>query len=538
MSPKSGIDEARPHSGLFPQESEYRQRVQAKPASSAPASRLRLKGAKCDSGAGGALVEQVERSIMSRGLIGNDETLVVAVSGGVDSMVLLHLLHEMAPRRGWSLVVVHLNHQLRGRSSVADATLVRTTARRLKLKCVAERADIRRVARRQKVSIEMAARQVRHEFLARTARRFGAVKIVLAHHADDQVELFFLRLFRGSGSEGLAGMKWRNPSPQEPGITLIRPLLQIPKTALNACARARGIPYREDATNEHLDIPRNRIRHKLLPFLKRNFQPQLHKVVSRAMDILGAESDQVSAAAHRWLAAKAKSGFGDLPVAIQRRVLQIQCLSQGVFPEFDQLEALRLNPGTVVEFSPQAQGIGCSDKRNTVRLKIDVDGRLRTAPRSSVPFSKASVKLRLSLAQGPSTPKGRVSFPGRKAAKAVETAEFEGVRISWEMRQYAPRSVRKPLSGSEIFDADRVGGEVVLRHWQPGDRFQPIGMKQSMKLQDCFGNAKTPREDRHRLIVGVGQSGEIFWVEGFRISERFKLTDDTTRSLHWTWKRL
>ena len=283
------------------------------------------------------LLAQVERAITHRRLIRKGESLLVAVSGGVDSMVLLHLLSEMAPRHGWSLTVAHLNHQLRGRSSQADEALVRKTARRLKLKCVVSCADIRRLARQKKQSLEMAAREARHRFLARTAKRVGAAKIVLAHHADDQVELFFLRLFRGSGSEGLAGMKWSGPSPENPKITLTRPLLEIPKAALAEYAREQRIPYREDATNAHVDIPRNRIRHQLLPLLRHEFQPQLDKVLSRTMEILSAESDFVSHSARDWLAKHVNARFCDLPVAIQRRVLQLQLLDHSVVPEFDQL---------------------------------------------------------------------------------------------------------------------------------------------------------------------------------------------------------
>src|SRR5262249_50888065 len=146
------------------------------------------------------------------------QKILVAVSGGVDSMVLLHLLHGLSQKQKWQITVAHLNHQLRGRSSDADEKLVVRTARDLGLPLVAGRADVKRLVKTSKLSLEMAARKTRHEFLANTAARLKIPTIALAHHADDQVELFFLRLLRGSGSEGLAGMKWRNPSPANPKI--------------------------------------------------------------------------------------------------------------------------------------------------------------------------------------------------------------------------------------------------------------------------------------------------------------------------------
>ena len=215
------------------------------------------------------LLNRVEQSVRARKLLRPGQRILVAVSGGLDSMVLLHLLHDLAPRHSWRVTVAHLNHQLRGRSSDADERLVRRTAKGLKLPLVVERAEVRRYARLNKLSIEMAARALRHEFLVRTARRRHASAVALAHHADDQLELFFLRLLRGGGGEGLAGMKWRNPSPADARIELVRPLLDQPKVALAEYASQRGIRHREDATNALLDFQRNRIRHELLPLLRR-----------------------------------------------------------------------------------------------------------------------------------------------------------------------------------------------------------------------------------------------------------------------------
>ncbi|MGD0094548.1 MAG: tRNA lysidine(34) synthetase TilS, partial [Planctomycetota bacterium] len=158
------------------------------------------------------LLDHVDRSIQTRRLFHPGQRILVAVSGGVDSMVLLQLLHELAPRHGWQLTAAHLNHQLRGRSSEADERLVRRTVQKLTVPLLVGRAAVLERARAGKLSVEMAARELRHGFLARTARQRHIPTVALGHHADDQLELFFLRLLRGSGGEGLAGMKWRTPS--------------------------------------------------------------------------------------------------------------------------------------------------------------------------------------------------------------------------------------------------------------------------------------------------------------------------------------
>src|ERR1700677_2278987 len=176
-----------------------------------------------------------------------ETNILVAVSGGVDSMVLLHLLKALSVERRWKLTVAHFNHRLRGRASDADEVFVRKTAKGMKLPFVSKRADVKRFARESKLSIEMAARKLRHEFLAEVARACKIKTIALAHHADDQVELFFLRLLRGAGGSGLAGMKWRSPSPMNPRIFLIRPLLDQIKAALQAYADQSRTAFREDA---------------------------------------------------------------------------------------------------------------------------------------------------------------------------------------------------------------------------------------------------------------------------------------------------
>ncbi len=159
-----------------------------------------------------------------RKLLRRGQAILVAVSGGLDSMVLLHVLHELSLKNGWRLTIAHLNHQLRGRHSDADERLVWQSAKELRLPIRIGCADVRRFARGHNLSVEMAARKLRHDFLARVATQRKISTVALAHHADDQLELFFLRLFRGSGGEGLAGMKWRNHSPANRKIELVRPL--------------------------------------------------------------------------------------------------------------------------------------------------------------------------------------------------------------------------------------------------------------------------------------------------------------------------
>lgn len=419
-------------------------------------------------------------------------------------MVLLEVLVRLAPKHRWRLHVAHFNHHLRGRASDADEQLVRAAAKRLRLPLVSGRADVRRLSRQQKVSIEMAARQARHEFLASVARERRIKVVALAHHADDQVELFFLRLLRGAGGRGLAGMKWSNASPADKRLTLVRPLLDCSKAALKAFAREARVRFREDASNSSSDFLRNRIRRELLPLLESYYQPAIFSVVLRQMSILEGEAELLERMARDWRR-KGSPAFATLATAWQRRVLQAELMDLRLNAEFDLVEKLRTSPHQLVMVEPDL--VLCRDGHGRVRKMV---------VRKPV-FSDEQSML---------------NFKGQRGQ-----GTFGG--LAWKWQTSSGGNLRWPkFTGSrEWFDSDKIGRKVVLRHWRPGDRFQPAGMGKPAKLQDLFANLKIPREHRHQLVVAATASGEIWWVEGLRISERFKLTPNTRRRLKWAWRR-
>jgi tRNA(Ile)-lysidine synthase len=503
------------------------------------------------SGIAGLLL-RTRKAIDRQVLLRRGESILVGVSGGLDSMVLLHVLQKLAPMHGWHLSVAHLNHQLRGRSSDADERLVRRTCKELGLPIFVERADVRRLAKEEKISLEMAARQARHEFFRRVAAKKGISTIALAHHADDQVELFFIRLLRGSGGEGLAGMKWRSPLPERGrkaltvgvreslcprralSIEIVRPLLGEWKAALREYAAENKIKFREDATNASLDILRNRIRHELLPLLRRGYQPALSEVILRSAEIVDKEAELAKRMAEEWLGYEQKvrasskapagklalrAGFSTLPVAMQRRCLQMQLLAEGVSPDFALIEHLRLKPeeGICVE---QADGFARCLVRN-------LDGFVGWQGIEAIKFKDGSREVM--LVGGLAGSSSRRNSVGRMT--------FNGVNLRWKVEPKAGKELPKRKARTEYFDAEKVGSKVILRHWRRGDRFQPIGMAHSVKLQDLFVNQKVPQMLRHRLVLAESEKGEIFWVEGQRISERFQLTKATKRRLQWQWMR-
>jgi tRNA(Ile)-lysidine synthase len=362
-------------------------------------------------------------------------------------------------------------------------------------------------------SLEMRARKIRHEFLARTASRLGIQTIALGHHADDQVELFFLRLLRGSGGEGLSGMRPKGISPSNRAIRLVRPLLEIPRAQLSEFASEHGIAFREDESNKLVDIPRNRIRHELLPLIRAKYQPAINLIIPRILAIVRSETDLIGHLAIDWLQRRgvyAAFDFSDLPVAIQRKCVQLQLRRLDVEEEFELIEFLRLNPNR-----PQNAA-----KLGGVAVVRDPDGRVRVVPQIRQSTSGLGMKM-------------VVEFGGTSGK-----VQFGDAEVSWRIQSIRGSKLPKKQSCQECFDAGLVGDKIILRNWQPGDRFQPIGMSNPVKLQDFFTNEKVPRAERSRRLLATTSSGVIFWVEGMRIAEQFRLTKRTNRRLQWRWKRL
>jgi tRNA(Ile)-lysidine synthase len=445
------------------------------------------------------LTAKVQANIRQHKLLDPGTPVLLAISGGVDSMVLLRLLHTLAGENKWSLNIAHFNHQLRAEASDADEAFVRATASRLQVPFHSAASDVRAFAQQNGLSIEMAARELRHQFLVATAKKLNIQRIALAHHADDNIETFWLRLLRGDVGAGLAGIRWQRPAGPAACIHLIRPLLNIPKTALLEYASQEKIEFREDLTNRDPTFLRNRLRLELLPQLEQ-FQPALREITLRAAEVLAAEKSFLEAEARRWLTARDRAFF-DLHLALQREILRVQIVSHGFRPTFELIEDLRRFADSLVSVSP------------THRVRRTAAGDvILEATTEAAPFLEKAQTVSL-------TAQGRVVF--------------DNIGFEWEL---VPAR-GEPAPGVEFFDADTLGPDLTLRHWQAGDRFQPIGLAHDAKLQDLFTNQKLPPAEKRRRTLATS-NGNIFWVEGLRISERHKVTPASKRILRWTWRRL
>jgi len=422
-----------------------------------------------------------------------NEPVLVAVSGGVDSMVLLHAL------RNHRIVVAHFNHQLRDGASDADQQLVEQTADDFNIPIVVGEWEPNGETIRRH-GLEKAARDARLDFLSRMARQHQCSWVVMGHHADDQVETFFWRLLRGAGGRGLGGMTEAAPFPGQPSMRIVRPLLKLRKAEILAYAKAEGVSFHEDASNMDPAHLRNRIRNQLLPLLRDEFHLQTDSAVLQSQNLVSEDADCVKILAAEWLTAKAPQPFAQLHPALQRQVIWHQLIARGVEPGHQLIEHLRLHPG-------QSRSINSAE-----RLTRDIAGLLHSEKSNTDKSPPDSIDWTFHAGWNES--------------------QFCGATLRCRMG-----TDKLPMSGLgvECFDADRVGSSVMLRHWRAGDCFQPIGLGSSTKLQDLFTNAKVPAAEKHRRIIACATNGEIFWVQGLRIGEMAKIRPDTQRFLEWRW---
>ena len=450
-----------------------------------------------------SFIETVD--VSAKELIPDGSGVLIAVSGGVDSMVLMHVLHQLSPKHRWRLVVAHFNHKLRGRASDADQRLIQKIARCLKLK-ITTASWKGGLAATKKNGLEMAARNARLSFLDKAARRHRCTHIATGHHRDDQVETFFWRLFRGAGGMGLGGMRQVDDFPLNSGLKTVRPLLTFEKDGIRKFANKEKVKFREDNSNQDVVILRNRIRGKLLPYLQRNFNTGIVHPINQSQELVGADAEFARNTAREWLDGKKKLPFEELHLAVQRWAIWHQLIELGIDPQYRQIEDLRLAVEKPFSLDPERV------------IQRDERGQLNVHEVYALKFSSSNTRI----------------FPKERWNRAV----FGNLGIRYRIDQSSPGPKPDRLQFQEQFDADRVGKAILLRHWHRGDRFQPIGMPQTIKLQDLFTNAKVGAAEKRRRVLACTEQGAVFWVQGLRVGEMAKINPETRSILQWEWSEL
>jgi tRNA(Ile)-lysidine synthase len=429
------------------------------------------------------------------------DRLVVAVSGGVDSMVLLDTLARLAPRLGLRLHVAHIHHGLRGASADRDAALVSAEAARRALPVSVERLDP--ATRPRGTSVQAWARAARYARLEAMRRRVRGAWILTAHNRNDQAETVLLNLLRGAGPRGVAGI----PAARD---RILRPLLAASREEIERYAAARGVRFREDASNRSVAYRRNRVRHRLLPLLRRDYNPRIVEALAGLAAQAREDDDALTSQAAALGAAAIRARGRAVGVSVRALAAAPAALGRRLFQE---------------AFRRTTAGRHGLTRRHLAAL-------------AALPTRGGGVRLPGGLCAsasaqyvwiGPDAP-GGVPRHRRTARSSREVDLPLGRWVAWEPGGCSVR-VRRAAGGAirldprdpcrEILHAQVLDGPLCLRAWRPGDRFRPLGLRGRKKLQDFFVDAKVPRDERRRVpLLVVGD--RIAWVVGHRIAEEFR----------------
>ena len=459
----------------------------------------------------------VLRYVRRHHVLNQGDHALIAVSGGQDSTALLLILARLAEKLDIELAVAHFDHMLRSQEEThGDESAVRDLVASLGLPFATGAADVRARARRKRESIEEAARHLRFRFLASQSRHLKAGVVVLGHTLDDRAETVLMHLLRGTGLDGLVGLWPRSSWPFGRGPALARPLLGITRADTLRYCREASVSPRQDPTNLVLDATRNRVRHELLPALRR-FNPRLEDALCRLGEAAAGAVDYLDAAADiewRTLALLGDEGvtfprraFGSLAPALRARLLR-RAVRQLAGPGAE-LEAAHI--AAVEEALVKGRGSVSLRHNLTVSLGMRTVRIAAADRRSARPIAETALAV-----------PGRTDLPGWIArAEIVRPPPLE------------PR----PRTRFEAWlDGDALGSAVVVRSRQRGDRLRPLGLGGEKKVQDLLVDAKVPREERDAVPVVCAPWG-IAWVVGLRLDERAALRKRSRRALRLRFRR-
>ena len=445
--------------------------------------------------------------------------LVVAVSGGPDSLALLYALRSIQHDLSLAVHVAHLDHRLRGQDSAADAEFVAQTCAKLGIDYTVENVDVLAFRREHRMSLEEAAREVRYWFLVCVAERVGADAVALGHTSDDQVETVLMNIVRGSGLRGLRGMK---PVSKQriagSDVTLFRPILNLSKQDTIAYCAALDLILRSDESNSSTEMTRNKVRLELLPLLREMnpaFGDAILRLARNANEALAVVEGAVDAA---WSEAVTQVG-------------ESICIDRERFRELDVALRSHLVIRALSHVKGDMQGIERIHVDDAVNAVIESSGsqlhlpgglRLIVEQRSAHLYAEDDVFAAASLDASP------LAVPGLKTVG--------GWRISTERIKIASedRSSGTYWHSAEQF-VERFGrgvdvSSLAVRSRVPGDRFQPLGMSGTKKLKDFMIDEKVPGSMRDGVPLIVTSRG-IAWVVGWRIAEWAKVDDDDRECL-------
>jgi tRNA(Ile)-lysidine synthase len=450
------------------------------------------------------LSRSVARYVQRHALLVPGDRVGVAVSGGADSVALLRILDDLRDELGLVLSAVHLNHCLRGEESDGDEEFVRKLASCYDLPFHSARRDVRAHAQKSKLSIETAARELRYRYLEDLLREGSFNKVATAHTLDDQAETVLLKLSRGAGTRGLAGIYPRIPLEvrgESESLAIVRPLLATSRSELEAYLGEIRQPWREDSTNAELDHTRNRIRREILPKLIEHVNPDVRQTLAAAAQIARGDEEFWAQETQRHLPlvwSRTEEGgtlnysrLLDLPLAVQRRLIRAAAETIGLALEFSHVEAV----------------LALSKENARTAL---ASGWIARRHKEFISF-ESGVASGITDYEYPLSVPGSVELP----QTALIVAAFSPV----------PNEAGEGYNPAHLLDI-RFAQNLKVRNWRAGDRFWPCNRKEPKKVKELLQDRHiTGAEKKSWPVIASGQ--EVIWLRGFGVDHDCRALNGT-----------
>ncbi|GEN34557.1 tRNA lysidine(34) synthetase TilS [Aneurinibacillus danicus] len=445
------------------------------------------------------MLGQMKKTIQAHRLFGMGETIIVAVSGGPDSAALLHALTEMRREYELTLVAAHVNHQFRGRESEEDSRYVERLCDKLEVPCFVESIDVPRLIRETGLNPQDAARQVRYRFFRQVAERMGGTKVATAHHADDQLETILMRLVRGTGVEGLAGIPVCR---REEGIDIIRPMLDVTREQVERYCEKHKLEPRHDQSNFSDTYLRNRIRHHWIP-LMREENPHLAGAAAHLAEVLREENDYLRQEAEESLTAiierrnantivVRQNDFLAHHLALQRRMIK---LILSYLLKSDIKETGYTHIENIRQIIESAHPAACTHLPGNLQVRREYERVIFSSISDTILIPPYIYSL---------------NIPGQTYIPEIDRTIY---------CYYGSKDEGKQLEDGTfaMFDPAIVKGKLYVRQRHAGDRMVPLGMSGSKKVKDILIDMKIPRHKRDQIPI-LTDDEHILWIPGVKRS--------------------
>ncbi|MCK4847009.1 MAG: tRNA lysidine(34) synthetase TilS [Deltaproteobacteria bacterium] len=445
--------------------------------------------------------------ILTEGIITDGTTVCVGVSGGVDSMVLLHALSSVREELRLTLIVCHLNHNLRAQESERDFKFVKAAAKSLGLKFESKKLTKKSLDAKRGESLQAWARGERKDFFESIARKYNSKAIALAHNADDQAETIIMRMMKGASLTGLRGIEAKS------GIYL-RPMLNTSRAEIKAFAKKNKVAFVEDSSNKSLKYLRNKVRLRFIPLIEKEYNPNIRATLVRMARGLKRDDDYIDKAATKNFKRLAKKGKKKVTFE-RKKLLRVDA---ALLPRLLLKSVASMGEDASGIRTPQIESFLSTIKSRRSNLTIELTKGLYLQ-RAYDTISISTIK-----------PKPREETFGEVRLKipGVTLIEELGCKLTTAVITPSKRATNDKNTAS--FDLDEIEGAITVRTFQAGDRLKPLGMEGTKKVKDIFIDAKVPLLDRQSIPILISKSNnEILWVAGLRQARTFKVEKKTRR---------